>query len=79
MPPFLKIGQKYINPALVTAIVPGSCYVMRDGVEVEKKKVTVHFGIDTHTFYDTDAAILLKWLSDYALNASAYHTLNHAR
>jgi hypothetical protein len=70
MPPFLKIGQKYINPALVTAIVPGSCYVMRDGVEVEKKKLTVHFGIDTHTFYDTDAEALLCWLADYSTEAT---------
>jgi hypothetical protein len=79
MPPFLKIGRKYINPALVTAIVPGACYVMRDGVEVEKAKITVHFGIATMDFYDADAAILLKWLSDYALNAAAHHTTNHAR
>jgi hypothetical protein len=79
MPPFLKIGQKYINPALITAIVPASCYVMHEGTEVEKKKITVHFGVATMDFYDADAAHLLKWLSDYSVYAAAYHTTNHAR
>jgi hypothetical protein len=65
MPPFLKIGQKYINPALITAIVPSAVYVMVEGVEVAQKRLTVHFGIDTHSFYGPDALALEQWLDDY--------------
>jgi hypothetical protein len=70
MPPFLRIGQKYINPALITAIVDGSCFVMVDGVEVTKKKIVVHFGATTETLYGPDAEALLGWLADYSTEAT---------
>jgi hypothetical protein len=79
MPPFLKIGSKYIAPAHILSIVVSNDYTMLDGMEVERAKARVNFPDHTEDFYGADAAILLKWLSDYALNASAYHTSNHAR
>jgi hypothetical protein len=67
MPPFLKIGQKYINPARINAIVVGTTVVEIDRTERVITKVTMYFDDDNHSVYSDNADALLNWLADYSL------------
>jgi hypothetical protein len=71
MPAFLRIGNKFICPAHILSVAIGANYAMRDGVEVQRTKVTVAFTGATETFYGDEAEALIAYLGTLTLELTA--------